>query len=505
MKRWHFFQRNGAKAERRGYWLSFKQVSAAVSLFGFGALCYLVGAGVMHFHLPTSAWLANGLQGTGDWFKRTDTPMPPKGGNLPDPVLSVFREDDAWPGFTLYTTTFGPGATLINLKGDVVHQWQLPSGVAWAPGKDVTLPKAKDYVHWERCHLFPNGDVIALCSTGGDMPYGFGVAKLDKDSKLIWTATALCHHDLDVGEDGRIYVLTKKITGAAPPNLAQVPTVEEEILVLSAAGNELETIPLLPACRESNYHLVLLPDKSPERDGFSPRRGPPPLGGFGPPPLPGGGGPAPLPGGFGPPSLRGITNTAEYGDLFHTNSIKVLPRSLAAKYPLFKPGQLLVSLRSPSALAVIDPSTRAVVWAAKGVWQGQHNAQFLDNGHLLLFDNLGAQQFSRTIEYDPVTQAVPWSYPIGAPVPGEKGISFLSPFRCGSQRLPNGNTLIIDAADARLTEVTPSKEIAWQWGCSPSNAPPGEGTPAALNITGARRFGPEELPFLKEPATGPPK
>ena len=104
---------------------------------------------------------------------------------------------------------------------------------------------------------------------------------------------------------------------------------------------------------------------------------------------------------------------------------------------------------------MIDPETGSVVWAEHGPWIGQHDAQFLNNGHLLVFDNKGAASGSRVLELDPQTQAFPWSYP------GESDPAFFSNERGECQRLPNGNTLIVVSAAGQILEVTPSHEVAW--------------------------------------------
>jgi hypothetical protein len=190
-----------------------------------------------------------------------------------------------------------------------------------------------------------------------------------------------------------------------------------------------------------------------------------------------------------PPHLNGPPGAPEVGDVLHTNSVKVLSTALAPKFPLFKPGQVLLSLRTASMIAVLDLPTRKVVWAARGIWKSQHDAQFLDNGHLLLFDNLGSPWGSRVIEYDPVSQAVPWWYS------GDKDKPFINTFRGSNQRLPNGNTLIVDSAGLRVFEVTRNKKIVWQWSYvtqDDKHRPAGAG-----DFTGAKRFAPAELTFLK--------
>jgi hypothetical protein len=155
----------------------------------------------------------------------------------------------------------------------------------------------------------------------------------------------------------------------------------------------------------------------------------------------------------------------------------VLSRKLAPHFPRFKAGQVLLSIRHLDAIAVLDVEQRAIVWAARGPWLAQHDAQFLDNGRLLIFDNLGAPQGSRVLEYDPESQALPWSYS------GEGGGAFFTAERGMSQRLPNGNTLIVDSQGGELFEVTRDREKVWC--CAVQGF-----------INFGRRYAPEELQFL---------
>ena len=87
---------------------------------------------------------------------------------------------------------------------------------------------------------------------------------------------------------------------------------------------------------------------------------------------------------------------------------------------------VLVSLRDLGTIAMIDPVTGKVEWAACGPWYAQHDPQFLDNGHILLFDNLGSPHGSRVLEYDPETGGYPWWYPGENQMPfytSERGMS----------------------------------------------------------------------------------
>jgi hypothetical protein len=166
------------------------------------------------------------------------------------------------------------------------------------------------------------------------------------------------------------------------------------------------------------------------------------------------------------------------GDVLHTNSVKVLRPELQSQFPGFKAGQVLISIRHLDVVAVLDLDARKVVWAARGPWGAQHDAQFLPNGHLLIFDNYGDPQGSRVLEYDPRTQALPWLYP------GRGGCSFFTRARGLAQRLPNGNTLIANSEDGRLFEVTYGGDVVWTFF-------------AGRFVSTARRYAPDKVQFLK--------
>lgn len=449
------------------------KVLACLSVLGVAGLAYVFGAAVMFFQLPSYDFLYQAFTGSKAWHERGKpvvTPFTPPEGDVRE-GLTADVPGRTYDGFTLVTTTAGPRATLLDMRGKAVHRWELPFSRAWPRPPHVQGPLRDEQVHWFRCHLFPNGDLLAIYQVDGDTPCGYGLVKLDKDSKLLWKYEARVHHDLDVDEKGNIYTLAEQVKRQAPAGLEYLPTpyVSDSLVVLSPDGQEVASVPIEEAFRDSAYSLLLstsVAEHSAPRDGAS--------SGF-------------------DALLRPTTK----GDLLHTNSVKVLPQALARKFPLFRAGQVLVSLRSLHAVAVVDVRKRSVVWAALGPWRIQHDAEFLDNGHLLLFDNHAWSKGCRVLEYDPVTQAVPWSYS------GDDAGPFFAGFRGMKQRLPNGNTLIVDPDNRRLLEVTRSKALVWEYFCPMPPAPPG--LPAGRRaITGARRYGAEELTFLKGVARARP-
>jgi len=108
----------------------------------------------------------------------------------------------------------------------------------------------------------------------------------------------------------------------------------------------------------------------------------------------------------------------------------------------------------------------------------QHNPTWLKNAdagapRLLVFDN-GMHRpgdFSQVLELElPYASGKGFELAAGAafgprePVWAYKDAPlFFSPFISGAQRLANGNTLICSGAAGRVFEVTPEKEVVWDW------------------------------------------
>jgi hypothetical protein len=432
-----------------------------ITLFGVASLAYMLGAAVDFFELPSSGFLRTAFLGGAAWFDPKQAAQRPveRPTTLTDPVFTIGRAgnpDKTCHGFTLCMCNDGTRAALINMRGEVVHQWRAPVRTVWPDAPNLPAPGNEHLVYFNDGHLYANGDLLALVEGPTDLrkpAHGYGLVKLNKDSRVLWKYAANCHHALDVGEDGTIYALSNDLVDKMPEGLAYLPTpcLVDCVDIVAPEGTPLRRIRLLEAFRKSAYAALLstlektrmFSDVSPPDDPM--------------------------------PALR---EEMRRRDVLHTNAVSVLRGQLAPKFPQFKAGQLLLSPRHLDAIAVLDPQTDRVVWAARGPWHAQHDPTFLDNGHLLLFDNLGSVRGSRVLEYDPQSQAFPWSYP------DETGKRFLSRLRGMCQRLANGNTLIVNSDGGEMLEVTPSRELVWSCAC------------AGFELHRARRFMAEQLPFL---------
>jgi hypothetical protein len=416
-----------------------------VSVLGMLWLAFVLGALVMFFGLPMSEFLAKAFTGGRAWFHQMEISSPIEVRPFRPLTIQEDRPDKTFDGYTLYMTYRGSDIFLINMRGHIVHKWSAPFHKVWPEAPQVPTPIHASRIGFFGNHLFANGDLLAVYHGNDDFPYGYGLVKLDKDSKVLWRYSANAHHDVDVGDDGRIYALTQDVIDEVPEGLEfiQPPLLVDYLVVLSPEGQEQKRIPILEAFRDSPYALLLSMAYN------APRH-----------------------------RKQAVPTKVPRSDILHTNFVHVLSQELAPKFPRFKPGQVLISLRELDALAVMDIDSGRVVWAAQGPWRSQHAPQFLGNGRILVFDNLGSAMGSRVLEYDPHTQALPWSYQPA------KSRSFTATLAGMGQRLPNGNTLIVNSNDGKLLEVSLDKELVWQCACH-------------RHVWTARRYAPEQLPFIR--------
>jgi hypothetical protein len=131
----------------------------------------------------------------------------------------------------------------------------------------------------------------------------------------------------------------------------------------------------------------------------------------------------------------------------HCNAVEELPD-----------GNLMASFNTLSEVIILNRQTGDVMWRLNpGTTMSQHNPTMLANGNILLFDNGNRRNFSRILEIRPADQAIVWEFT------GNPRDSFFSMNISGAQRLANGNTLICEGRSARFFEVTPEKEIVWEY------------------------------------------
>jgi outer membrane protein assembly factor BamB len=302
-------------------------------------------------------------------------------------------------GLNFYVSGHAAEADLMDMDGRVLHRWQYPLRRLW-PDLAADPANAK-LEYWRRAYLFPNGDVLGIYE-------GIGLVKLDARSRVLWARRGGFHHDLSVLADGTIWVLDRE--GKLLPRINPKEGVLEDMVTeLAPDGRVIRKISILEAFERSPWAGLL-------------RR------------------------------------MERAGDVFHTNTLEVLDGRFAGRHPAFRRGNILLSVLKLDTLAILDPERGTIVWAKTGRWRRQHQPTFLDNGNLLLFDNLGAGgDRTRVLEIDPASGAVRWQFG------GRPGDDLFSKTLGSCQRLPNGDTLVTESEGGRALEVAPDGRIVWEF------------------------------------------
>ena len=280
--------------------------------------------------------------------------------------------------------TFGCVAWITNRRADVLHTWEIDYEALWA---DLPNSGIKDHnrITPVGVHVFDNGDLLVNFTSEALFPYGVGMAKLDRDARVLWSRANYSHHWFSVAPDGSIYTPAHQIGESTHRlghtrkslNCSKGPIYSDVILKLDAEGNTVDTIPLLEVL-DSN----------------------------------------------------GLTGTVSVGrtpcDSIHLNHVEYVTEELAAGSQVLKAGDLIFSLRQINMLAVLDPATRKIKWRQQGRTMEQHSPQLLPDGGLIVFDNYGGRKElggTRVVRVELNSDALSVIYP---PERITSGINFFS-------------------------------------------------------------------------------
>jgi hypothetical protein len=445
----------------------------SLCLLGLAILTFIAGAVAMYYRVSPTSLIENALVAAESveeiWRDRTSHSVSLPGEDDDAGVSyatfdkEVFGDEKYADGgdYTLITMRSSPAASLVDRHGKEIHRWRMPFRKAFPSPKHVNT-KFNFRAYFAKAHVFPNGDLLAIYISIGDTPYGYGMVKIDKDSNVLWTYAQNAHHDFYVDpKTGEIWTILHQFLQRAPSGWEglQYPALVDYIVRLSPDGKELERFSILDSFIDTPYALYLY-HYSPKWDG-------------------------------------------KKWDWTHTNSIVALEDHLAPKFPMFKPGSLLVSFRNLNAIAVIDPLSKKIAWATAGLWQTQHSASFQESGNIMLFDNTGhyenGKEWSRVLEINPQTLGIAWSYV------GNNENQFYSFVYGRAQGLPNGNVLVADSLTSRIFEVNRLGNKVWELRIFDKAAQAGNQKPEARNsikpgsrtvIMSATRYAQDELEFL---------
>ena len=314
-------------------------------------------------------------------------------------------------------------AKLINMNGQVVHRWP------------IDPDKKKGFVH--RSRLLPNGRLMILFG-GKDVPNH--IAEFDWEGNQTWSyfPQRNAHHDFWPAESGSVFL----ICIIALPDEYRQKITDPARQALDVYGDEL-----IEVNREGQVIWRWVQHEHLDVNWCNPI-------------------PANLNWQHG-----GTGNTD--ADWTHTNTIQALPENkwFDAGDTRFKPGNILQSLRQLDTISIVDYQTHEVVWSYTGDYNGglsgQHEPHMIEKGlpgegNIIVFDNGASPRHdlahcgcSYVLEINPSDNSLVWVY--------ENGHFFFARFTANCQRLPNGNTLILESLCRRLFEVTQDKQIVWEY------------------------------------------
>ena len=343
-----------------------------------------------------------------------------------------------YSGYTLFSFMGECGVWLIDMQGNFVHHWETP----YRPGNYGKL--------------LENGNLLyAAKQFEAPLPWGGLSGKLmefDWDGNLVWEyQDEYMHHDFQRLPNGNSMIL----------RFISIPEKISSKIKGGIAGTEhagevwTDSFQEITPNGEVVWEWLAYEHLDPERFAICP-----------------------------------LCKRVEWT---HANTCFILPD-----------GNILTCLQRTHDVVIISKETGDIIWrwGQHGYIAHPHDAQMLDNGNILVFDNgshrysndeagfsSGFNSFSRVLEINPKSNEIVWKYQDPFP------FHFNSTFLSGCQRLPNGNTLICEAVNGRFFEVTKEKELVWEY-INPFHndryhAIPGE----ANNVFRAYRYSPEHPAF----------
>jgi hypothetical protein len=335
--------------------------------------------------------------------------------------LTHYNKEAAYKGYTLITPQGGDATLLLNMEGKIVHVWSFTDiipGYGRLLENGNLLLRAVERALWnEETLCWIEGDDTAGSSSSDinvrvrELGANASVIReVDWEGGTVWEyQNPRIHHDFVRLPNGNSVLaewmdMPKEVEdrvegGLKTPAEGAPPMLGDEIFEIDPQGKEL-------------WRVKLWELHDPIKDPICPLEG-----------------------------------RVEWS---HLNSLDVNEK-----------GDVAFSCRNNSRVGIIDGNSRKLVWSygQPDIFH-QHNATWLPNGNIQIFDN-GMHRHgmprSRVIEVNPATDEVVWEYK------GTPEIQFFSSDMSGAERLPSGNVLICEGAPGRIFEVTQERGVVWEW------------------------------------------
>lgn len=268
---------------------------------------------------------------------------------------------------------FGCMAWIIDRDGKVLYSWEVNTEQLFGDLPKLSGRPLIRNMYPSGVALDRDGSLVMVFQARNTFPAQVGIAKVDRDGKLLWKRWDQNHHWPFIDSAGNIYAPFMRL--ANNPEFFGPTRIEvrcpsgrvklEGISIYGSDGRPKRQIELSERMLGGNYPGLLYS----LRDGCDP---------------------------------------------IHINWIEPIDASVAARIPGVNAGDMLVSLRESGAIGIVDKNSGDFKRVSTGRAAGQHSPRFLPDGSLLVFDNKGgnrAQGGTRIVRMNLVTGAVETVFP----------------------------------------------------------------------------------------------
>jgi len=322
--------------------------------------------------------------------------------------IRLYDPEKTYEGYTLVDPFTSRDVWLMDMKGNYVHRWVMPSSPR---NHGVILPNG--HLLYATAEPLPTDTSDLSVPRIGSWGIGMGLVEVDWESNVVWKyVDKVQSHSFHRMKNGNT-IFPRVIP--VPDDMARrlkggIPKTEDRGIIWTDGLHEVTPDGKIAWEWSAVDHLL-------------------------------------------DPDYHTLCPLEPRGDFTHMNSVEELPD-----------GNILVGFRNIDTICIIEKPSGKVIWQwGRGEVSHQHYPTMLDNGNILLFDN-GVHRkndslitYSRGVEVNPETNKIEWEYVADPPQ------SFYAALISGCQRFPNGNTLICEGPRGRVFEVTKDGEKVWEY------------------------------------------
>jgi len=265
----------------------------------------------------------------------------------------MFIDDDHAQG---YRVIFGAidfedsfwGALLIGPGGDVVHSWRLST-------EHLPTNERRDHLKvMYGTHVGRDGSV-----TFSMQEHAGGLVKVDACGEEVWHVPGQYHHTVSSDGNGAFWTFT-----------GTQETFDQNMVKISENTGEILAEIDMAEVREVNDNVYVWNLRNPINADWD--------------------------------------ELAVHDHMTHGNDIDPLTQELAAAFPQFEVGDLLISYASTNLVFILDPESLEVKWWRVGIADYQHDPDWEPDGRISIFNNktrhLGyGEGYSEIVTIDPRT------------------------------------------------------------------------------------------------------